>query len=169
MKTAKKESAADSKKPKEIVIKETEDDVVFNRDFSASELKEEIKKEAERGDFFSKYFLPIFVFVLIAGLSAAATWYYAKPERTEGVKLEDKVVTPPKVESEQTTTPAPAPTTPTPTPAPAATPETYTVKEGDSLSSIANGFGLTSKQVADYNGITDPNSLQIGQVIKIPK
>lgn len=45
---------------------------------------------------------------------------------------------------------------------------TYTVKAGDTLSSIANKYGTTYQKLAEYNGISNPNIIQIGQVIKIP-
>ena len=108
-------------------------------------------------------------------MAAGLTWYYARPEVTETKSTEDKIESPPEVTG-NTTTPAtttPAPTTSTPattTPAPTNTAgyTNYTVKEGDTLSSIANANGLTSKQLADYNGITNADSLTIGQVLKIP-
>lgn len=52
--------------------------------------------------------------------------------------------------------------------APAAT--TYTVKAGDTLSTIAaSKLGSASKwqQLADLNGIRDPRSLKVGQVLKL--
>lgn len=60
-------------------------------------------------------------------------------------------------------------TTTTAPPAPAKSEEVYVVKEGDTMSSIANANGMTSKQLMDYNGIVDPASLMPGQNIKIPK
>lgn len=154
---------------KPIVIKETEEDVVLGAGFSGDpdEFKDEVKKEAERGAAFKRIFLPLLVFLLIGGAVAFATWYYARPEKTVP-KTEEKIQTPPTDNTNKTPTPA-ATITPPPvaTPAPAA-PKTYTVQAGDTMSSIANANGLTSAQLASYNGITDPNSLQIGQVLKIP-
>ena len=45
---------------------------------------------------------------------------------------------------------------------------TYTVEPGDSLSVIAEQFGVTVEAIADANGITDPTSLFAGQVLVIP-
>ena len=54
-----------------------------------------------------------------------------------------------------------SPTTPT-TPS-----ETYTVKSGDTLYSIANKYGITVNEIKNLNGLSS-NLLSIGQVIKIP-
>lgn len=65
-------------------------------------------------------------------------------------------------------TPKPAPT---PTPAPAPTPnpsyETYTVVRGDTLSGIASRYGTTYQKIASDNGISNPNLIYPGQVLKI--
>jgi LysM repeat protein len=45
---------------------------------------------------------------------------------------------------------------------------TYVVKAGDNLYRIALSFGLSYQQLAQYNGITDPNSIYAGQVLRIP-
>jgi LysM repeat protein len=146
---------------KAIVIKETEEDIVFDAGFSdLNSFKDEVKKEAEKGDV-SKFVIAVIIFLLIGGAAAAATWYYARPEKTVP-STEDKIKTPPVVTPE-TTTPAPAPT-----PVPAPTSQTYTVVEGDTMSGIANKYNLTSQELAIFNAITDVNSLHIGQVLKIP-
>lgn len=65
----------------------------------------------------------------------------------------------------------PAPSTPTPTPTPTATPTvtTYTVKSGDTLTGIADQFGMTSDAIQRANNISSPSGLQIGQVLTIPR
>lgn len=45
--------------------------------------------------------------------------------------------------------------------------ETYTVKQGDTLSTIANKYGKTVAYLQYVNGIKDPNKIYIGQEIKI--
>ena len=45
---------------------------------------------------------------------------------------------------------------------------TYTVKSGDTLSSIAAAYGTTYQRIAEYNGIQNPNLIYCGQVLKIP-
>ncbi|MGK0188637.1 MAG: lysozyme [Verrucomicrobiales bacterium] len=44
----------------------------------------------------------------------------------------------------------------------------HTVKAGETLSSIARRHGVRPKTLIQHNGITDPNSLRIGQTLTIP-
>jgi len=44
----------------------------------------------------------------------------------------------------------------------------HTVKSGENLFRIALNYGLGWEVVAAYNGITNPNSISVGQVIHIP-
>jgi LysM repeat protein len=56
-------------------------------------------------------------------------------------------------------------------PAPAqqgTTQTTYTVKSGDSLSSIATQFGITWQELAQANGLTGASRLNVGQKLVIP-
>jgi LysM repeat protein len=53
---------------------------------------------------------------------------------------------------------------PTPTPEPFR----YTVATGDTLSSIAQQFGVTTVSIIEANGLLDPNAVQVGQEIIIP-
>jgi LysM repeat protein len=48
------------------------------------------------------------------------------------------------------------------------TPGLYTVKKGDTLTSIARSFGLTLEDLSKANKITDPKKLQLGQILKVP-
>lgn len=77
------------------------------------------------------------------------------------------------VASGATTAPSPAVTTAVVTAAPVTTsttiPSEYTVVAGDTLSGIATKVGVTVAELAQFNGITDPNMIQVGQVLKIPK
>ncbi len=59
------------------------------------------------------------------------------------------------------------PTGPSPTPVDA-TPASYKVKRGDTLSGIAAQFGTTVKVLVELNDIKDPAKLRVGQVIKLP-
>ena len=44
---------------------------------------------------------------------------------------------------------------------------TYTVKSGDTLSGIAVKFGVTVAQLQSWNNISDPNKIQVGQVLYV--
>lgn len=44
----------------------------------------------------------------------------------------------------------------------------YTVVAGDTLSKIATKYGTTYQKLAEYNGISNPNVISVGQKIKIP-
>ena len=44
---------------------------------------------------------------------------------------------------------------------------TYTVRSGDNLSSIAARYGTTYQALAAKNGISNPNLIYPGQVLKI--
>ena len=59
----------------------------------------------------------------------------------------------------------PPPPTPTPTVAPIGS---YVVADGDTLYGIALQYGLTTDELAAFNGISDPSLLSIGQELAIP-
>lgn len=44
---------------------------------------------------------------------------------------------------------------------------TYTVKSGDTLSAIASRYGKTYQEIARKNGISNPNKIYPGQILKI--
>ncbi|MEY3614719.1 MAG: hypothetical protein RL752_627, partial [Actinomycetota bacterium] len=46
--------------------------------------------------------------------------------------------------------------------------KTYTVKAGDTLWGIASKLGVSATKLAEVNGITNPNLLKVGQVLKVP-
>lgn len=54
------------------------------------------------------------------------------------------------------------------TPVPGGNVKVYTVRYGDTLSSIADRFGTTYQAIASYNGITNPGRIYVGQQLKIP-
>ena len=45
----------------------------------------------------------------------------------------------------------------------------YVVASGDTLSKIAQMFGVSVKSIMEANGITDPNSIRVGQRLIIPQ
>jgi LysM repeat protein len=68
-------------------------------------------------------------------------------------------------------TPTPSATkspTATPTPTATAKPSTYIVVSGDTLTKIANRFGVTQAALMAANKITNANSIQLGQKLVIP-
>ena len=65
--------------------------------------------------------------------------------------------------------------TPVPFPTPAASPQpigsegaVYLVQAGDTLSKIASAYGLSVEELVQANGIQDPGSIYIGQMLVIP-
>jgi len=72
-------------------------------------------------------------------------------------------------------TSVPPTATPAPTPAPAAAPakrttySEYTVKKGDILFNLAKAHGVTVAEILSINTIKNPDSLMVGEVIRIPK
>lgn len=47
--------------------------------------------------------------------------------------------------------------------------ETYIVKKGDTLSGIASKYGTTYQELAKINNISNPNIINVGQIIKLKK
>ncbi len=46
--------------------------------------------------------------------------------------------------------------------------QTYVVRYNDTLSTIAVRFGTTTRELAQLNGIVNPNMIYVGQVLKVP-
>ena len=70
----------------------------------------------------------------------------------------------PVVERSATRAPAARPAA---APQPEARPDTYIVKRGDTLYSIALDNGLDYRELAEWNGITDPHVIQAGQELRM--
>ena len=89
-------------------------------------------------------------------------------ERTETPDTVEPTATPiPKA----TATPLPSPTpepTPAPSPTPTPAPREYAIKDGETLSQIAEANGLSIDELAEYNDIESPDSIFSGQIIIIP-
>ena len=67
-------------------------------------------------------------------------------------------------------TPVASPTAapPSPTAGPLGEPTVYKVQSGDSLSSIADKFGVTVDDIVKVNNIVNPNEIYAGQELIIP-
>lgn len=66
-----------------------------------------------------------------------------------------------------TATPQPT-ATPSPVPSPSPRPETHVVAEGETLSEIAARYGTTVEAIMELNGLTDPNTIPAGMVLRLP-
>lgn len=71
------------------------------------------------------------------------------------------------VEVTASTTAAPIAETTTTVPPPT-TQLNYVVQSGDSLSVIASRFGISTDELANFNAISDVNSIVVGQELSIP-
>ncbi len=45
----------------------------------------------------------------------------------------------------------------------------YVISKGDTLSGIAAMFGVTSQEIIEANGLSDPNKIRVGQKLYIPQ
>ncbi len=68
------------------------------------------------------------------------------------------------VHSEPQLVQQPEPAAPEPQPAD----QFHTVQAGQTLAAVGRIYGLTWQQLAQYNGIADPNRIKAGQILKIP-
>ncbi|MGH2547939.1 MAG: LysM peptidoglycan-binding domain-containing protein [Thermomicrobiales bacterium] len=108
---------------------------------------------------------------LLQGIVVPAATLVLVTACSRGSKSEPATPTPPPAFVIVTPTPIPPGATVVITPTPTidiSTLEKYTVQDGDSLSSIADAFGVSQEALAEVNNIDDPNSLFAGQVIVIP-
>ena len=105
-------------------------------------------------------------------LSAIASKYgttYQKLAEYNGIANPSLIHVGQKIKIPGTTSTAPSvPSTPTAKPEATTSETVYTVKSGDTLSSIAKKYGTTYQKLAAYNGISNPNRISVGQKIKIP-
>ncbi len=61
-----------------------------------------------------------------------------------------------------------ATTTTTTLPTTTTQPRFYVVQRGDSISSIANAFGVSQQELIALNGITNADQIQAGQTLQLP-
>ena len=73
-------------------------------------------------------------------------------------------------QSNATLPPIATTTTTTTTPPTTTTlPDFYIVQKGETLFAIAQKFGITFAELAAFNGIANPDDIQAGQKLRIPK
>ena len=105
-----------------------------------------------------------FLIAILAALAVVPAWSCGGDDAPSATK------TPADQVAGARTTPSGAPiATATPSASPTPTrPTEYTVKSGDTLSEIADRFGLTTAALAAANTLVDLDTLAIGDVLKIP-
>lgn len=95
----------------------------------------------------------------------------AMPEMTPAVgDFAGTRISPTETPSTATAQPT-APATPTPRPptaTPTGEPVVHTVKDGETLSKIAQNYGVTVEAIVEANGLTDPDRIIAGQTLIIP-
>ena len=98
------------------------------------------------------------IVVTLCGLSLAGCegpQVAADPRWTPAVVIVTPTVD--EVTAEASPTPLNIPTT------------TYRIKPGENLTQIARRYGLTVEELAALNGIENPNRIEVGEEIKVPK
>ena len=73
------------------------------------------------------------------------------------------------IPSSTSTTPSEEATTiPVPTPSSSVGQRVHVVQQGETLSEIARTYGVTAEEIAQANGIDNPNAISVGQALVIP-
>ncbi len=102
-------------------------------------------------------------FLSIFAITAALTALAACSAPTDNTDAAPPDAPPTKIAVVATSNPTPA----NPTPVSTTIVDHYTVKNGDTLSGISQLYNISVDDLMRLNGLTDPNALQIGQVLKI--
>ena len=105
-----------------------------------------------------RFILHILFFILF--LTACA------PQPTQSTFQSGDLI--PYLTATQASLPTPEGLVPLTTPLPSPTPFTYIIKAGDSMSVIANKFGVKLDDLQAANPEISPNAMSVGQVLKIP-
>jgi LysM repeat protein len=110
------------------------------------------------------------VVLLVVGLFLVVVWLTGGGTPLAGLFAPDTPTPTPThtpVPATPTVTLTPTPSEPSATPTPSG-PITYIVEVGDTLTSIAEQFGINILVLMAANNITDPNSIVVGQQLIIP-
>jgi nucleoid-associated protein YgaU len=141
----------------------------------------------DRGGGLARLILvPLLVLVVAVGVAAAAGYALSQVvARAVSVATPDVSVPPPTPRATRSAppasptpraTPSTAPTgggspSPSATPtdgSPSASPRIHVVKRGESLSIIAERYGVSLEALIEANDIDDPNKIEVGQELVIP-
>ena len=140
----------------------------------SDEFQKEIKESRKSKNYLGVLLALIAIVVIFGTVGVAVYQFVYKPDVVNNKSADQKIESRPEEEvTKPVETPAPAVTPPaaTTTTPPVSTTTgytNYTVKSGDTWSSIANDNNMKSTDLMTYNGAT-AEMLAIGQVIKIPK
>ena len=93
----------------------------------------------------------------IAVLAGFSLMQGCKTAKVGGVSQDQQVVLPPGPEITSTALPAVS-----------TAEKVHSVQKGETLSSIASSYGVSWKKLAEYNSISNPNQLKVGQELRIP-
>jgi LysM repeat protein len=88
------------------------------------------------------------------------------PQATQPVPQLGNLI--PYLTATQAAPPTPEGLVPLTTPLPSPTPFTYTVGQGETISSVALKFGVSIDELQAANPEVSPNAMSVGQVLKIP-
>ena len=116
--------------------------------------------------------LGVLAVLILPGLLAGSPTHSTRPSGSalvaSGSPLSSNVAATPAPASSAPASP-PASVGPTIEPTPVPSPVTYRIKPGDTLAHVANKFHVTIEQILAANPqITNPDHIQVGQVINIP-
>jgi LysM repeat protein len=101
----------------------------------------------------------LLVFVMhIAVLGGFSLTQGCKTAKAGGVSQDQPAVLPP----------GPDITSPVVVPPVSSSEKVHSVQKGETLSSIASSYGVSWKRLAEYNSISNPNQLKVGQDLRIP-
>jgi len=141
----------------------------------SDEFSKEIKESRGNKNIFGILTAIVAVILIFGTIGLASYQLFFRPEQNESKSAEEKIESSPESSEKAATTPAattPAATTPaatTPAAANTSATQDYLVVDGDVMGSIATKFNTTVANLKTLNSITDENSLQIGQTLKVPK
>jgi LysM repeat protein len=143
----------------------------------SDEFKKHIKETRSNKNIFGVITALIAVILVFSFLGVASYEIFFKQAKAETKSASEKIESKPgdqaavAADTSQTEKKTETPATPA-TPAASTSSDqttTYVVVEGDVLGSIAGKFNTTVAKIKELNNITDENSLQIGQTLKVPK